>query len=47
MINCDAHHVEGFNNLHFGVATACRGWANVEDVVNTQPLAEFEALLAG
>jgi DNA polymerase (family 10) len=47
MINCDAHHIEGFNNLHFGVATACRGWANVEDVVNTQPLARFEALLAG
>ena len=46
MINCDAHHIDGFNNLHFGVATACRGWANAEHVVNTKPLDEVEALLA-
>ena len=45
MINCDAHHVDGFDNLHFGVATACRGWADVEDIANTRPFDEFEALL--
>ncbi len=41
MINCDAHHVAGFDNLHFGVATACRGWASAADIANTQP---WEAL---
>jgi DNA polymerase (family 10) len=36
MINCDAHHQEGFDNLHFGIATACRGWASTEHIVNCQ-----------
>jgi DNA polymerase (family 10) len=44
IINCDAHHVDEFNNLHFGVAAACRGWANTEHVANTRPLDEFVAL---
>lgn len=44
IINCDAHHVDDFNNLHFGVATACRGWASTENVVNTRPLEEFVGL---
>jgi DNA polymerase (family 10) len=44
IINCDAHHVDDFNNLHFGVATACRGWASTENIVNTQPLEEFVGL---
>lgn len=47
MINCDAHHTDGFNNLHFGVATACRGWATAADIANTRPWAELEALLKG
>ncbi len=34
-INSDAHDVEGFHWLPFGVATARRGWARAEDVVNT------------
>lgn len=37
MINCDAHHTDGFDNLHFGVATANRGWASAEVVLNTRP----------
>ena len=45
MINCDAHHTDGFNNLHFGVATACRGWAKAADIANTRPWAELEAML--
>jgi DNA polymerase (family 10) len=43
VINCDAHHVEHFDNLRFGVAVANRGWAGAENVANTWPLAEFEA----
>jgi DNA polymerase (family 10) len=44
IINCDAHHRDDFNNLHFGVATACRGWASTENIVNTRPLEEFVGL---
>ncbi|HXW00395.1 MAG TPA: PHP domain-containing protein, partial [Anaerolineae bacterium] len=43
IINCDAHHVDEFYNLHFGVATACRAWANAEHVANTRTLDEFVA----
>jgi DNA polymerase (family 10) len=45
VINCDAHHPADFDNLHFGVATACRGWARAEDVANTRPLEEFLTLV--
>ncbi|MBN1814387.1 MAG: DNA polymerase/3'-5' exonuclease PolX [Anaerolineae bacterium] len=34
-INSDAHDVEGFHWLPFGIATARRGWARAEDVINT------------
>ncbi len=43
VINADAHRPDDFDNLFFGVATACRGWAGPEHVVNTLPL---ETLLA-
>jgi len=43
IINTDAHHPDGFENLLFGVATARRGWAGPEHVANTMPL---EVLLA-
>jgi DNA polymerase (family 10) len=45
MINCDAHHTAGFNNLHFGVTTANRGWATTADIVNCLPLNEFIATI--
>jgi DNA polymerase (family 10) len=34
-ISSDTHDVQGFSWLPFGVATARRGWARAEDVVNT------------
>jgi DNA polymerase (family 10) len=37
-INSDAHDVGGFAVLPFGVATARRGWATAEDVINTWPV---------
>jgi len=43
VINTDAHHPDGFDNLLFGIATARRGWAGPEHVANTLPL---EVLLA-
>jgi DNA polymerase (family 10) len=42
-INTDAHQPAEFELLHYGVATAQRGWATPESVVNTWP---YEALLA-
>lgn len=37
-INCDAHHADQFDLLHYGIATAQRAWATPENVVNTWPL---------
>lgn len=37
-INTDAHRAEEFELLHYGVATAQRGWATAGDVVNTWPI---------
>ncbi len=39
----DAHSVRGLGNMPFSVATARRGWAPPERVVNTRPLAEILA----
>lgn len=44
-INCDAHHVDHFELLHYGVATAQRGWATAEMVVNSWPLEKLLAFL--
>ncbi|MCB9432554.1 MAG: DNA polymerase/3'-5' exonuclease PolX [Ardenticatenaceae bacterium] len=44
-INCDAHHVSHFDLLHYGIATAQRGWATAENVVNTWPLEKLLAFL--
>ncbi|MFL5955271.1 MAG: helix-hairpin-helix domain-containing protein [Gaiellaceae bacterium] len=35
----DAHSVRGLANMRLSVATARRGWATPEDVLNTRPLA--------
>jgi DNA polymerase (family 10) len=39
----DAHSVRGLGNMQLSVATARRGWATAEHVLNTQPL---EVILA-
>jgi DNA polymerase (family 10) len=44
-INTDAHHADQFTLRHYGVATAQRGWASAEDVVNTWPLEKFLAYI--
>ncbi len=46
-INCDAHHTDHFDFLHFGVATAQRGWATADVVVNTWPLPKLLTFLEG
>ena len=41
VINTDAHSPDQLNNMHLGVGTARRGWAQKKDVVNTLPLKGF------
>ncbi len=41
----DAHHVDGMNNMVFGVSVARRGWAEKKDIINTKSLEEFERCL--
>lgn len=41
----DAHHVDGMNNMTFGLSVARRGWAESDDIINTRSLEEFEKIL--
>lgn len=45
VINSDAHSPAGYELLKYGIATARRGWAGPETVLNTMPLKELKALL--
>ena len=42
VINTDSHHKDQLRFIEFGIAQARRGWAEKEDIINTQP---FEKLL--
>jgi DNA polymerase (family 10) len=42
-INTDAHHPDHFELRHYGVATAQRGWATAENIVNPWPLPKLLA----
>jgi DNA polymerase (family 10) len=44
-INSDAHGINDFNYLAFGVGQARRGWLEKDDVLNTRPLAKLRKLL--
>jgi DNA polymerase (family X) len=46
VISTDAHSAAELDNMHFGVATAQRGWCEAERVINTWPRARLEAFLA-
>ncbi|MCP3101842.1 DNA polymerase/3'-5' exonuclease PolX [Myxococcus sp. K15C18031901] len=45
VVSCDAHRREDLGNLAFAVATARRGWARRQDVLNTLPADRFLAAL--
>jgi DNA polymerase (family 10) len=45
-INCDVHHPDDFDNLLYGVATARRGWATKDRVLNTWDAQTLHAWLA-
>ena len=38
VINTDAHHLDHLRYMELGVYQARRGWAEKEDIINTQPL---------
>jgi DNA polymerase (family 10) len=41
VINTDAHSTDALNQIHLGVATARRGWAENKDIINTLPFKRF------
>jgi DNA polymerase (family 10) len=45
-ISSDAHAPAGLNDIQYGVATARRGWAEAEDILNTTPLDQLLDQLA-
>ena len=44
-INSDAHSVDAYSDLLYGVGQARRGWLEKKDVLNTRPLAQLRKLL--
>ncbi len=38
VINTDSHHIDQLRFIEYGIAQARRGWAEKEDIINTQPL---------
>ncbi|MFZ5862294.1 MAG: DNA polymerase/3'-5' exonuclease PolX [Nitrospirota bacterium] len=47
VIDSDAHHMSHFDVLHYGIATARRGWVRKDDVINTRSLGKFLLALKG
>lgn len=41
IINTDSHHIDQMRFIEFGVSQGRRGWAEKEDIINTQPLEEL------
>jgi DNA polymerase (family X) len=44
-ISSDAHRLQDFDNLRYGVGQARRGWLEQADILNTRSLKELRALL--
>jgi DNA polymerase (family X) len=44
LINSDAHWIERFEVMRWGIATARRAWLTAEDVANTRPWEQFVKL---
>ncbi len=45
VVSSDAHGVEDFDHLEYGIGQARRGWLTAGDVINTRPIAELRRLL--
>ena len=44
-ISTDAHSVDAFDCMRFGIDQARRGWLTADDVINTRPLTELRKIL--
>jgi DNA polymerase (family X) len=44
-ISTDAHSIDSFKYIRFGVDQARRGWLTAGDVINTRPLADLRNML--
>ena len=44
-ISTDAHSVDAFACMRFGIDQARRGWLTADDVINTRPLADLRKIL--
>lgn len=44
-IDTDAHSIDQLRHMRIGIATARRGWAKKEDVINTRPLEKMKKCL--
>ena len=45
-IDSDAHGIDDFAHLKYGIGQARRGWLSAPEVLNTRALAELRPLLA-
>ena len=45
-LGTDSHHVDGLNNMIYGLSVARRGWCKKNDIINTRSLVEFEESIA-
>jgi DNA polymerase (family 10) len=44
-VSTDAHSIDAFQCMRFGIDQARRAWLTANDVLNTRPLAELRKLL--
>ena len=44
-INSDSHHINGFDNLKYGIGQARRGWLEKADILNTRSVTKIRKLL--
>ncbi len=44
-LGTDSHHIDGMDNMRWGVSVARRGWAEKVDIINTLSLEKFKSIL--
>ena len=44
-VSTDAHSVDAYQYMRFGIDQARRGWLSAGDVINTRPLVALQRLL--
>ncbi len=44
-LGTDSHHLEGLDNMKWGVSVARRGWLEKKDIINTLSLSDFKSAL--